>query len=75
MATMTIYIVFAIYLNRIYTRKMFQAISVVLLLVFLYFVGIYLEKRLKRSERMDREFPIYSRNLYPTMKYNIVDKK
>jgi hypothetical protein len=66
---------FASYDNIYYSKKVFQAISVLLLLVFLYLVGAYLEKRLHRFENIETSFPIFQRTLFPTFKFSKVGEE
>ena len=48
---------------------MFQGISVVLLLVFLYFVGNFVQKYLKRQDERDKQIEIFTGTVFPSVTY------
>ena len=49
--------------------QLFQGISVVLLLVFLYFVGNYIEKYVERQDEKDRQIDIFTGTVFPSVTY------
>jgi hypothetical protein len=50
---------------------LFQGISVVLLLVFLYFVGNFVQKYLKRQDERDKQIEIFTGTVFPSVTYII----
>jgi len=48
---------------------LFQGISVVLLLVFLYFVGNFVQKYLKRQDERDKQIEIFTGTVFPSVTY------
>ena len=48
---------------------LFNGISVTLLLVFLYNIGIFLSLYLNRMENLDRQIEIITKTVLPTLKY------
>ena len=53
--------------------QLFQGISVVLLLVFLYFVGNYIEKYVERQDEKDRQIDIFTGTVFPSVTYIKID--
>jgi hypothetical protein len=53
--------------------QLFQGISVVLLLVFLYFVGNYIEKYVGRQDEKDRQIDIFTGTVFPSVTYIKID--
>ena len=49
--------------------QLFQGISVVLLLVFLCFVGNYINKYVERQDEKERQIDIFTGTVFPSVTY------
>jgi membrane protein implicated in regulation of membrane protease activity len=48
---------------------LFQGISVVLVLVFLYFVGNYIDKYVERQDEKEKQIDIFTGTVFPSVTY------
>ncbi len=65
------YSIFVIVYYRYNAVLLFQGISVVLLLVFLYFVGNYAKKYLERQDQREKQIELFTSTVFPSVTYII----
>ena len=67
------YSIFVIVCYRYNHVLLFQGISVMLLLVFLYFVGEFSHNYLKRKDERETEIELFTSTVFPSVSYIIKD--
>jgi hypothetical protein len=63
------YSIFIIVQYRYNAVQLFHGVSVMLLLLFLYFVGIYIDKYLERQDEKEKQIDIFTGTVFPSVTF------
>ena len=69
------YSIFIIVQYKYNAVQLFHGVSVMLLLLFLYFVGNYVQKYLKRQDEKEKQIDIFTGTVFPSVTYIIKEKE